>query len=150
MMCNDRYTQKEIEIVKKHLHKHLMDKVVARVKSYKQSPAKKTPTSTVQIVNYSDRKPGNWYPDQLLPSGWKYCFEVKDDPARRNGYKRLFKYKSEGGQIFKSSWQAMQYLRTMSNKYKSEEDDVLEKLAELKQAVAEQTESLKVIEDTEY
>merc|ERR1712098_558334 len=171
---------------------------------YKNSPIKKTPpTPPVKIVKDDDLKPGNWYTDQLLPSGWKYSFKVTEDLKRRNGYKRLFKYRSESGQLFKSSWQAMQYLRTLSNKYsktdvdnlllffrynknketlkettkekekvaessksnevqneividdeeqndKKEEEDVLEKLAELKQAVAEQTESLKVIETTDY
>ena len=53
----------------------------------------------------------DWVADELIPVDWKYSFTLKSQPDRKNGFKRLFKFKTETGLVLRSAWQAIQHIK---------------------------------------
>ena len=72
--------------------------------------------------NQEPKSSEDWVSHGLLPTGWKYSFTLKNQPDRKNGYKRLFKFKTETGRVVKSAWQAIQHLKE-DKKYKRKDLD---------------------------
>ena len=127
LLYRSKYEEADIDLLKKHLRHRDIERIEQKFNDKNVSDEKgKAPVTGDIPKNPKMNESSDWLPHELIPGDWKYSFVFKSDLGRKNGYKRLFRFKSDTGQVMRSAWALLQHLKQDTRYSRTDVDNLID------------------------